>query len=221
MTRGAGGIGLTELRAEADRLLAAAPQGNQLGEIEQALVRYAVCASVATLDFKAGDAHAARALDLGATPDQLHEVLVLVSGLGVHTLMEGSRGLAALLQARGRSLPEVDAERSALRARHLGSSRFWEAFEQQVPGFLDALLRLSPTAFEGFMHYGALPSRTNHLQPVVRELLSVAVDATPGHRYMPGLRLHLRNAVALGAGRRALLEALELAAAAPAPPGIP
>ena len=86
---------------------------------------------------------------------------------------------------------------------------------------LDALLRLSPSGFEGFMRYGALPSQTKQLAPVVKEIISVAVDATPTHRYMPGLRLHLANAVAVGAGRNALLEAIDIAADAPAAPGVP
>ena len=48
------------------------------------------------------------ALDLGVTPGQLHEVLVLVSGLGMHTLMEGSRSLAAVLRERGSDVPEIE-----------------------------------------------------------------------------------------------------------------
>ena len=44
----------------------------------------------------------------------------------------------------------------------------------------------------------------------------MAVDATPTHRYLPGMRLHLRNALKLGAGRAAVRRALEIAAEASA-----
>jgi alkylhydroperoxidase/carboxymuconolactone decarboxylase family protein YurZ len=215
------GIGLAGLRIEALRLLAAADEGTGLDEVTRTLVRYAVCASVTTLDFQTGDQYVRRALDLGVTPGQLHEVLVLVSGLGMHTLMEGSRSLAAVLRERGSDVPEIDDTRAELWERHGGARRYWEFFESHVPGFLDALLRLSPAAFEGFMRYGAIPSQTKQLTPVVKEIISVAVDATPTHRYLPGLRLHLANALALGAGRRALCEAIDIAADAPAAPGVP
>jgi alkylhydroperoxidase/carboxymuconolactone decarboxylase family protein YurZ len=214
------GIDLAGLRAEVQRLLANAGEGEPLDEVTRTLVGYAVSASVTTLDFHVADQYAARALDLGVTPEQLHEVLVLVSGLGVHTLMEGSRSLATLLRDRGRDLPAMDESREALRERYVGSFRYWQLFESYVPGFLDAILRLSPAGFEGFMQYGAIPSRTKELQPVVKEIISVAVDATPTHRYMPGLRLHLANALVLGAGRREVLEAIDIAAATPAAPGV-
>jgi hypothetical protein len=201
------GIDLVGLRNEAQGLLADAEEGLGLDEVTRALVGYAVCASVTTLDLRAAEHYAGRALDLGATAAQLHEVLVLVSGLGVHTLMEGSRSLAALLRDRGSDLPEIDGTREALRERYLGSRRYWKVFESHVPGFLDAILRLSPAGFKGFMRYGAIPSQTKQLEPVVKEIISVAVDA-----------LH---ALALGSGRRALLEAMDIAAAAPAAPGVP
>jgi hypothetical protein len=40
------------------------------------------------------------------------------------------------------------------------------------------------------------------------------------HRYLPGLRLHLDNALRLGAGRIQLLEAMDLGAAAPPHRGV-
>ena len=89
-----------------------------------------------------------------------------------------------------------------------------------MPGFIDAVLRLSPDAFRGFVEYGAIPARTRQVPAVVKELISIAVDAVPNHRFLPGLRLHLANALQLGAGRRAVLDALELAENAPASPGV-
>ena len=219
MSGTADGIDLADLHAAARGLLAQAPPGQPLTALDRTLVEYAIATSVTTLDLAAGRRRAETALDLGATPGQLQEVLTLVSGLGVHTLMEGSRDLADIIARRG-GLPAVDPARRELRDRLLRPDSYWQCFEQPVPGFLDALLRLSPEAFEGFISYGSLPARTRQLPAVLRELISVAVDALPNHRYLPGLRLHLANAVRLGAGRAELLEAIDLAGAAPPPPGV-
>lgn len=48
----------------------------------------------------------------------------------------------------------------------------------------------------------------------------MAIDATPTHRYVPGLRLHLANAVGLGATRAQLEQTLAIAAAGPEHSGI-
>jgi alkylhydroperoxidase/carboxymuconolactone decarboxylase family protein YurZ len=214
------GVDLAALRAEAEELLAQAPPGQPLSPLDRALVEYAVCACVTILDLAGARRHAEAALDLGATPAQLHEVLALASGLGMHTLMEGSRDLADIVVRRGGDLPSVDEPRRELRERLLGTGTYWEVFEDHVPGFLDALLRLSPEAFEGFIGYGSIPARTRQLPMVLKEIISVAVDALPNHRYLPGLRFHLANALKLGAGRADVLEAIDLAAAVPAPPGV-
>lgn len=214
------GIDLLTVRSAVDERASGAPDGAPLPKTTRVLVEYALCASVLVLDLDGADAHAGTALDLGVTPGQLQEVLTLVSGLGVHTLMEGSRSLVDLVRRRGEPVPDVDVERAELRERLIGSAPFWTVFEQHVPGFLDAVLRLSPEAFEGFVAYGAIPARTRLVKPLVKELVSVAVDALPTHRYLPGLLLHVDNAIALGAGRTELLEVVDLAAAAPAAPGV-
>jgi alkylhydroperoxidase/carboxymuconolactone decarboxylase family protein YurZ len=53
----------------------------------------------------------------------------------------------------------------------------------------------------------------------VKELAAIACDAAPSHRFRPGFRVHLKNAIKLGLGRIAIFQALDIAAAAPAHPG--
>lgn len=217
------GVTLDEIRAEALALLERVPEGDDLDPVEAALINLAVRASVSALDVRGIEDHTHRALDAGATPEQVHETLVIVSALGVHTLMEGSRRVAAVLRARGcRALDAaLDDHRSALRERLQGDDPYWTDFEREVPGFLDALLRLSPEAYEAFFAYCAVPWRTGAVRARTKELLSMACDATPTHRYLPGVRLHLANTLRLGAGRRAVLHALDIAAAAPLHAGVP
>ncbi|MES2261739.1 MAG: carboxymuconolactone decarboxylase family protein [Pseudomonadota bacterium] len=207
-----------QLQAQIDALEA----GEPLATIDIALTRLAVRASVTALDLDGCDTQIAAALDAGASAQQVQEVLDLVSGLGVHTLMEVSRRLAAQLRARGDAsiAAPLDERRSALWAKYVGDDPYWDAMEEEAPGFLDALLRLSPNGFEAFFLYCAVPWKSATLRPLTKELISIAVDAATTHRYMPGLRLHLRNAIKLGAGRAAILQTLEIAADAPHHGGI-
>ena len=49
------------------------------------------------------------------------------------------------------------------------------------------------------------------LEPKVKELIYTAFDVSATHLYEPGLRVHIRNALALGASREEIMEVIELA----------
>lgn len=216
------GVTLAELRAEALARLDGVDEGAGLAPPDAALIRLGLALSPTCLDRDAIEAAAAEALRLGVQGRTLHEVAVLVSALGVHTLMAASAPLAALREAAGEavlSAPDTP-EQAEIRARRIGGDRYWQRFEMAVPGFLEALLRQSPAGFEAFFDYCALPWRDRTLGAVQMELISLAVDACPTHRFRPGFRLHLDNALRLGVGRTAILAALDLAAAAPGHAGV-
>jgi alkylhydroperoxidase/carboxymuconolactone decarboxylase family protein YurZ len=48
------------------------------------------------------------------------------------------------------------------------------------------------------------------LAPIVKELVYIAFDAAATHLYAPGLKLHMRNAVRLGATAEEITEVLEI-----------
>ncbi|MDH4566264.1 carboxymuconolactone decarboxylase family protein [Pseudomonas sp. BN414] len=213
---------LEEIGTYVEDFLESQVDGEPLSDRDAALIGLAVRISPSALDMQGTQDYVRRALDAGASAAQVHEVLVLVSGLGVHTLMVGSSTVAAVLRERGDlsiSAP-LDSLRQQLWDQYVGDDPFWGSMEQQVPGFLDALLRQSPEAFEAFFKYCAVPWKTAALRAYLKELISLAVDAAPSHRFMPGLRLHLANAVQLGVGRKAILQALAIAADAPLHRGI-
>ncbi|SFV02724.1 carboxymuconolactone decarboxylase family protein [Pseudoduganella namucuonensis] len=211
-----------QVRALVEPLIAAQAPGAALDTFSEALIRLAVRASVTTLDVAGCDTAIAACLDAGASARQVQEVLDLVSGLGVHTLMEATRRLAAQLRARGdTALDEpLDQRLQALWDKHVGDDPYWGAMEAEAPGFLDALLRLSPDGFEAFFNYCSVPWKSATLRPLLKELIAIAVDASTTHRYMPGLRLHLRNAAKLGAGRMEILQTLDIARGAPPHAGV-
>jgi alkylhydroperoxidase/carboxymuconolactone decarboxylase family protein YurZ len=208
-------LSLDDLRAVVVDMLDGVDDGDPLDAPTAGLVALAVHATPSVLDADGTREWIEYTLDAGATAEQVHETLLLVSGLGVHTLMEGSRCLAAILRERGYRLPERDARRQELWERFVGADPYWKRVEAEMPGFLDALLRLSPEGFEAFFEYCAVPWRGGALRAGVKELISLAVDATPTHRYLPGLRLHVANALDVGVGRQAILQALDVAASSP------
>lgn len=210
-------VSLSDIRDEAIRVLADADEGAALGAMASELLAFAVRISVTTLDTSGAKLHAQRAMAAGATAAQLHETVLLVSGLGVHSLFEGTRLIEELSPA---APSERDAQQQQLWDNWVGQDRYWQGFEREVPGFLKALLHASPLGFDAFFRYCAVPWTNPHLPPLVKELVAMATDSTPSHRFLPGMRLHLRNAVRLGAGRKAVLEALEIAAQAPVHPGV-
>lgn len=209
-------ISLSGLRDVAAGALSQADDGAPLDPLSRALIELGVAASVTSLDGAAIGAAIERAYDAGAGTDQIQEVLSLVSGLGVHSLMVAT---VPLLDAARRRDPRFDAaltpDQQALWDRHVGADPFWMSFEREVPGFLDAMLRLSSDQFAAFFTYCAVPWKGGHVRARVKELIALATDATPAHRFLPGFRVHLANAMALGVGRIAIDETLDIAAAAP------
>lgn len=210
-------ISIADLRAEADALTIDVAPGEPLDAAAVALIELAVAASVTALDRAAMDAAVGHAFDAGCSVAQVQEIIALTSGLGVHTLMVSA--VAVLEESVRRGLVDagapLDPERQALWDAHVGDDPFWVGFSTELPGFLDAMLRLSPDLFSGFFAYCAIPWRSGTVRARTKELAAMACDAAPSHRFRPGFRVHLNNAIKLGVGRSAILQALDIAAAAP------
>jgi alkylhydroperoxidase/carboxymuconolactone decarboxylase family protein YurZ len=204
---------LQTVRAEAESLLGEAPEEPGLDARTVTVLDYAVASATTALDAEALRARTAAALEAGVEPQVLVEVLQLVSALGMHTLHEG-------LIELGRHVEPPDRDVGDLRARREQPAGYWARFEQDVPGFMDLFARWSPEGYEAFLDYCATPVRSGSLSKLERELLWLSIDATPTHRYVPGLRFHVACAVKLGASRRQVLEALDRAAAGPPHTGV-
>ncbi len=210
-------ISIAALRAEAEEITGEIADGEPLAALDAALVTLAASASVTALNRAPIDAAISQCFDAGATVEQVQEILALTSGLGVHTLMVSASAVLAAASARGLidTAAPFDPERQTLWDRHVGDDPFWTGFSAELPGFLEAMLRLSPDIFTGFFEYCAIPWRSGTVRARIKELAALACDAAPSHRFRPGFRVHLKNAIALGVGRRAIMQALDIAAAAP------
>jgi alkylhydroperoxidase/carboxymuconolactone decarboxylase family protein YurZ len=209
-------LSLNQVEAMALHMLEDTPDGDSLNAEAASLIDLALKVSVTSLDRAALEGAIMAARETGATTDQIQEVIALVSGLGVHSLMISA---TAVLASAG-DMPPLDDEQQALWASYVGNDPYWLEFERETPGFLDALLRLSPASFKGFFDYCAIPWITRAVPALTKELAALACDACPTHRFGPGFRHHLRGALKLGAGRVMILETLALAANASVHSGI-
>ena len=212
-------IDLNDIRNDALGLVFGAVDGTPLDTLTAELIAFAVSISVTALDEQGARTHATNALAAGATPEQLHEVSLLVAGLGVHSLFVGTRLIASLTPSQSVE-PALDVGRQKLWDQWVGNDKYWKNFEREIPGFMRDLLEASPAGFDAFFRFCAVPWQNPQVSPLCKELIAMATDATPTHRYMPGMRLHLNNALKLGSGRLPILQALEIASRAPGHVGI-
>ncbi len=187
--------------------MAAVPaRRDRLGARVRAFVGLAVDAAATHLYVPGIRTHIRAALAAGASARELTEVLELTSTLGIHASNVGVPLLLEVLEEEGqRSGPvPLDARQEALRARFRARRGYWhETFE--------GLLELDPELFEAYLAFSSVPWRSGVLEPKVKEFVYTAFDASATHLYAPGLKLHMRNAVRLGASRAELMEVLEIA----------
>lgn len=217
------GVSLDEVRAEVLALADDAPEGGELPVEVARIIEFVVRACGTTLDLAGAQERLEVALDADVTPEQIQEALILVSGIGIHGLI-GTAGLVADTLKR-RSLAGFDGDLTVAQQAALEEAGGGGARESRIsavaPEFLPNLVRLSPEAtVRAVLEYRAAPWQGTALSEVERELIGIAVDAMPSHRFLPTLRMHVRRALDLGVGIRQLTAVLDIAAAAPPHRGV-
>jgi alkylhydroperoxidase/carboxymuconolactone decarboxylase family protein YurZ len=150
--------------------------------------------------------HIKAALDVGATPQEIMEVIELTSTLGIHAMNIGVPLLVKVLEEKGlRTGPApLDANQERVKAEFTENRGYWHSF-------WDEMLELDPELFEAYTNFSSVPWKTGTLEPKVREFVYIAFDAAATHLYVPGLKLHYENALGYGATVGELLEVLEIA----------
>jgi alkylhydroperoxidase/carboxymuconolactone decarboxylase family protein YurZ len=146
-----------------------------------------------------------RAIQLGATREELLEVLQLISTLGIHACNIGVPILVEELSEEARAaLPPIEGRRAELREAFTRNRGYWHRFWEEI-------LQLDPDFFEAYIAFSSVPWQQGVLEPKVKELVYIAFDAAATHLYVPGLRLHIQNALGYGATAAEVMEVLELA----------
>ncbi|KAK5107993.1 hypothetical protein LTR62_008887 [Meristemomyces frigidus] len=154
-------------------------------------------------------AHTANALHAGASKEEVMETLELTSVLGVHSLSVGVPLLEEVLAEKGQSFPhDLSEQQLKLKADFQTKRGYWNTS-------WDSVLRASPDFFEAYTAFSSVPFQAdthNHLDAKTRELIFCAIDCATTHLFAAGLKLHIRNAIELGATREEIMEVFELAA---------
>jgi alkylhydroperoxidase/carboxymuconolactone decarboxylase family protein YurZ len=154
--------------------------------------------------------HVRNALKHGALREEIVEVLQLAAAIGVHACTFGVPILLDELRQAGVADP---AEAAPLNIRQEALKRAFIDLRGYWSPVWDDILRLAPDFFAAYMQFSSVPWRAGPLEPKVKELIYIAVDAATTHLYEPGLRIHIRNALQRGASQAEILETLELVSA--------
>lgn len=178
-------------------------QDGELNAKTRAFVLLALHATPSNLDESGTRRYIGQALDAGATVEEILAFFELISPLGIHSVRE-----AVPILAEEGGLPEPDEETTAeierLREEFEADRGYWAKLWDQV-------MHLDHEYFEDVKETFSYPERNNTLNPKVKEFIWIAIDITLTHIYKPGIRIHVRTALAEGATRAELMEIFELA----------
>ncbi|WP_285573607.1 carboxymuconolactone decarboxylase family protein [Actinoallomurus iriomotensis] len=153
------------------------------------------------LNIEAAREHLRRAKAAGAGDEELIEVIQCASLVGVHAVVVGLgplQRLAPVDLSRELTPSEERLKRSFEERRGYWSSQW------------DQLLRLGSDYFAAVLEFSAAPAASGALSALDREYVYMAFDCSPTHMFEPGLELHMRNALELGATPADLLAVLKL-----------
>lgn len=154
--------------------------------------------------------HIRNALRHGAIREEIVEVLQLTAVLGIHSCTLGVPVLYDELRQAGMTEPwdeaPLNARQEALKRAFVDIRGYWDPVWEQ-------LLRLNTEFFAAYLQFSSVPWRGGLLEPKLKELIYIAIDAAATHLYEPGLRIHIRNALKHGATQAEIVEVLELVSA--------
>jgi alkylhydroperoxidase/carboxymuconolactone decarboxylase family protein YurZ len=148
--------------------------------------------------------HYQNAIRHGATPREIMEVIKITSDLGLHTMTLAVPALARALQRRGRLLPAMDAQRTALQAQFVATHGYWDE------AWADILL-LDPAYFAAALGLSGSAHRTRVLDEKTIALLRIAASASTTHLHQPTVETQIERALDEGASPEEIMEVLQLA----------
>jgi alkylhydroperoxidase/carboxymuconolactone decarboxylase family protein YurZ len=169
------------------------------------LIGIALNAACTNLDPDGTRRHIRKALEAGATKEEILLVLKCASVMSIHSC---SLGAPILLeeakQVGAQPQPKAPAETPACeKMKALGQwNTAWDPFYALDPAWTDEFMATGI----GIYASGVLPAKDV-------ELLSIAFDASYTHMYAPGTRRHIKTALKLGATVEEIMEVLKLCVA--------
>jgi len=101
-------------------------------------------------------------------------------------------------------ISELTERQKELKERFTKDRGYWDE------GTWGSILRLDEGYFETYLNLSAHPWKQGVLEPKVKELIYIAIDASCTHLYGPGIRQHISNALKYGATVKEIMEVFEL-----------
>ena len=169
------------------------------------LVSLAINVACTNLNEDGTRRHIRRALDAGASRDEVLFVIKCATAMAIHSCSLGAPILLEEAKTAGvASKPPTPVATPAVdKMKAIGQwNAAWDPFLALDPTWTDAFMAMGA----GIYGSGALPAKEI-------ELLSIAFDASFTHMYAPGTRRHIRNALKAGASIEEIFEVLKLCVA--------
>ncbi len=165
------------------------------------LVSLAVNAACSNLQPDGTRHHIRKALDAGATRDEILFTLKCGWGMSIHSCSLGAPILLEEAKAAGAAhAPAPTPTPACDKMKAMGQwNSAWDPFFALDPAFTEDFMALGADLYGS----GVLPAKE-------MELMSIAIDASYTHMYAPGTRRHIRNALAAGATVQEIMEVLKL-----------
>jgi alkylhydroperoxidase/carboxymuconolactone decarboxylase family protein YurZ len=179
---------------------------NHLSDKVKEFVYIAVDANATHMYLPGVRQHIRAALKLGATPQEIMEVLELSATLGIHAMNIGVPILVEVLAEKGLRTgpaPLTDYQEQ-VKADFTRIRGYWHEF-------WDEMLELDPELFAAYTDFSSHPWHHGTLEPKVKEFIYIAFDTAATHLYVKGLKLHIENALGHGATPQEILEVMEIA----------
>jgi len=154
--------------------------------------------------------HIRNALAMGRSPEEIMEVYELTAAIGMHSMQMGVPALRDELTRAGREMKPLSDAALSPQQKELKAQ-----YEREVgpcEGAWQQLLEMDPDFFKACLDFTAVPYRNGKLSPKVKAFICIAVEAATTTLYEPGLRVHIRKALALGATPQEIMEVLECSA---------
>lgn len=181
-------------------------RNGHLDDVTRELINIALSASPTHLNMAAAQHHIRKALLLGASKEEIAEVLKVVSILGVHTC---AVGIPLMMKHYTKSEEEKSGyteEQQALKDKFIATMGYWNDFR-------DDLIRMDTEYFDAYYEFLTIPTRRGILQPKLIEFIYIAIDSSTTHLFEKGIEVHLKNAIKYGATQGELLEVFQLTSA--------
>jgi alkylhydroperoxidase/carboxymuconolactone decarboxylase family protein YurZ len=169
------------------------------------LVGVALNAACTNLNPDGTRRHIRKALEAGATTDEILFVLKCAAVMSIHSCSLGAPILLEEAKAAGKQPASKPATATPAcdRMKAIGQwNTAWDPFFELDPVWTDQFMATGA----GIYGSGVMPAKET-------ELLSIAFDASYTHMYAPGTRRHIHNALQAGATMEEIMEVLKLCVA--------